>query len=106
LKVVDQDGVQIVRFGPGNTQAASLAQTFVWAAGLGVTSVNGPQEAPLPVPPVVITAGWSLQSQTTNIDVGDAYTGIVAVIREWSAWDVAMFSVYEDEQLAAEPVYP
>jgi hypothetical protein len=59
----------------------------------------------LPNPPPVLLPGWSVGTLTGNIDVGDAFTGIVLTFREWSEDVIDAFTGYIAEKLQNYPEY-
>lgn len=104
LRLLDNDNVQVVRLNPAGSAAASTNNTFCWAAGLGQNSTLSVIASGLPVPPLVALPGWTISTLTANIDAADAYSAVVLMVREWSAWHVQMFSEAEAEQLGDIPV--
>lgn len=84
LRVNDPNGITVYQLSPQAVLAAGAASFVDFLPGLGTTESVQQQQALLPSPVPVIPEGWSIGSLTTGIDVGDQYSGIVLVVREWT----------------------
>lgn len=89
VRHLDPNGNEILRVNIGNTLAASLSAGFNWAAGLGDHNASNGFTAGLPLPGLIVPAGWTVGSSTSNLDVADAYTQVRLLVREWSLLEVA-----------------
>jgi hypothetical protein len=92
LLVRDGDTAIAARFGPQSTQGATTTVQHNFSSGYGATNSQGLQAAPLPVPPIIMPGAWSLASFTSNLDVGDQYSGIVLAVREWTLGRIEQFT--------------
>jgi hypothetical protein len=88
VQVPDASAARVLRIAGGGLDAASLTTMETFAAGLGTTENVSHHQAPLPAPPAILPGGWQVGSLTTNIDVGDQYSAILVVVREWSTQNV------------------
>lgn len=81
--IVDDGSTTVMRLPQGGTQAASLSVVNTWANGSGSpagTSATGAQSVPLP--DLVMPAGYRLRTLTNLIDVGDQYSAVALWVEE------------------------
>lgn len=84
IDVRDQDNVRVFQFPPQAAVSASTVQQLGWASGYGTLAGTAIQVMPLSTPAPIVRSGWSLQSDTVNVDSGDSYAAIRVGVREWS----------------------
>lgn len=99
LRVRDSDGLVTGRWSIGSSQAASLTIAMGWFAGLGANVTNNGFASVLPNPPFACLPGWVISTSTTLIDVGDQYSIINMLVREWSVDNVHRQSNWIGNQL-------
>lgn len=83
LDFKDPDGTRIIRYPYAAGQAASLTTSYALGAGYGAIQTTNEACAPLPSPPILVPANWTIQSATNLIDVADQHSLIFLVVREW-----------------------
>lgn len=85
LVLADPDGKEYLRVDPQLVVAANGVINVNFAAGLGYVQAADPTLFGLPGDPFRILPGWSLKTSTAALDVGDAYTNVRLIVREWEA---------------------
>lgn len=99
VQAVDPNGTGALRIPAGVTAAAGSTNRISFAAGYGDHLNSGAFSAGLPDPPIFVPAGWSLSSLTSALDVGDQYSAVILIVREWSIPGVQAGLDYLTEQL-------
>lgn len=89
VRVRNQNGRTVARFGTPTGQPASATWRYTAAAGLGAYDSTSFAVIPLPVPPILLLPGWQIDSNTAGLDVGDQWANVTVVVRQWSLVDVA-----------------
>lgn len=92
LRVRDQDGNLIGRTDAAAVQTASNTAVYSWEYNFGYTLSANVNQQSLPCANTPLLAGWTVSTQTALLDAGDAYSGIVLVVREWSTGQVFWLS--------------
>jgi hypothetical protein len=88
LRALDPSGNEVGRIGPAATLAGSLTNTYTYWPGFGYASSIGRAQMSLPDPALLLPAGFVLGSVTSALDVGDQYSAIVLMVREWQVREV------------------
>jgi hypothetical protein len=88
LRVRDPNGKLVGQVDSAAVQAASVAVDYVYQQELGPPANVQVQAQQLPLQGVPLPSGFVLSTITTLIDVGDAYSNIVLMVREWSISEV------------------
>lgn len=83
LVVADPDGKEFLRIDPQLVVAAAGVIDVNFAAGLGYVQAANPTLFGLPGDPFRLLPGWTIKTSTALLDVGDAYTAVRAIVREW-----------------------
>ena len=79
---VDQDSNRFARVVAPSTQTASLTNTYNCVVGVTAQAVVGTHQE-IPLPPLVLTAGWKIQWNCANLDGGDTFTTIRGLIERF-----------------------
>jgi hypothetical protein len=79
------DGTTVVfRLGAALNQAASLTQRRSWFQGAPAPYLDNASNLPLPIPSNVrLGSGFRIKTVTAAIDVGDQYSAVQYLVREW-----------------------
>lgn len=80
----DPDLVTRVTYPSAVSQAASLVNNFDWDAGIGATVSATGIANPLSTPPIPLPSGWTVITATGLLDVGDQWSAVSLLVREWS----------------------
>jgi hypothetical protein len=83
LVLADPDGKEYLRIDPQLVVAAAGQIDVNFAAGLGYVQAANPTLFGLPGDPFRILPGWTLKTSTALLDVGDAYSNVRLIVREW-----------------------
>lgn len=89
IRFTDQDLSNLAEVSPPSTQTASQNIGYSALAGLGDHNTSSTSTYALPAGGIVLASNWTIRSSTGGLDVGDAYTSIMLVVREWSPSRVA-----------------
>lgn len=82
--VVDDGTTVIARTGAGAVQAASLTQNYGAAVGTHTGAAGTALNVPLHNPyGVLLQPGWRLRTETVNLQAGDQYSAIAALVEEF-----------------------
>lgn len=84
IRVSDPDGGLVSRVASTIVQAASGTNRYTFLPTVTASVTANAATIVLPLPAVLIPSGWVIASDTSTIDVGDQYTGVILVVREWS----------------------
>lgn len=84
LRVRDPNGLLIGQVDSAALQVASIAGDYVYQQELGPPASVIVQAQQLPLQGVPLPAGFVVSTITSALDVGDAYSNIVLMVREWS----------------------
>jgi hypothetical protein len=84
LRVRDPNGLLVGQVDSAALQVASIAGDYVYQQELGPPASVAVQAMQLPLQGVPLPAGFVIGTVTTALDVGDAYSNIVLMVREWS----------------------
>jgi hypothetical protein len=101
LRVTDADTNVLYSIAPAASQAASSNFQYSWIQGLGTSLSSNGLQNPLPTPPVPLSNGFVVRAATTLLDVGDQWSGITLMVREWSETDVVQEMMEIDAQLSS-----
>lgn len=95
VTLVGDDGTDVFwRAGAAAVQAAGATGLLSATAGLGQSQVAGGVSAfPLPGEGLWLQSGWRVRSVTTNIQVGDTFTGIIALVQQFDTGPRAIIGV-------------
>lgn len=85
LRARDADGAELWRIPPVAVQAAGATVRRSYLPAFGYSTAVEHETLGLPAGPQFLAAGWQVGSITAAIDVGDAYTGVLLVVREWGS---------------------
>lgn len=85
LRLRDADGTELWRIPPVAVQAAAATVRRSYLPAFGYSTAVEHETLGLPAGPQFLATGWQLGSITALLDVADQYSGIVLVVREWSA---------------------
>jgi hypothetical protein len=92
LRFRTADNVDVMWVGTGSTQGASIGLPWSWMVGLGAALGTNTLSNPLPSPPIPLTAGWRILSQTNFLDAGDQFSNISVTVREWTLGRIEQFA--------------
>lgn len=84
VQVLDGNGLVVGEVDAIAVQAAGVGQQYVYSEDVGTPQTLVADSQGLPAHGVPLTPGWSIATKTALLDVGDQYSAIVVVIREWS----------------------
>lgn len=98
VAITDADGVLTQRYFSTRSQAASGGAAYTFAAGLGASVANSGSDDPMPAPPPVALAGWTVATLTALLDVGDQWSSGVLLVREWSPQQIAVQAQWIERQ--------
>lgn len=84
LLITDPDDNEFLRIDPQIVVAAAGVVDINFAAGLGYVQAANPTLFGLPGEPFRIPAGWKIKTSTALLDVGDTYTAVRMIVRDWS----------------------
>lgn len=84
LRVRDPNNLLVGQVDSAALQVASLVGDYVYQQELGPPASVAVQAMQLPLQGVPLPAGFVLSTITAALDVGDAYSNIVLMVREWS----------------------
>lgn len=84
LVIRDPDGVEQYRIGTRVDVAAAGVATYNFIAALGYEDTAEPALYGLPIFPFPFSQGWTIETVTANLDVGDAYTLVRMSVREFA----------------------
>lgn len=82
LEFQDPDGNPWLTLGPGQSQVASLTESYNYAIGLAGVGVAGLGPNTIPLPNMLWENGWKIVSRTTAIDAGDQLSGVRLYLEE------------------------
>lgn len=88
MRILDGQGNVVYHFDANGVIAAGASNGVGYYAGLGTVEAVSQLLQPLPSPPAIALPGWSVVTNTVALDVGDTFTGVVLVMREWNASEV------------------
>ena len=94
----DNDNTEYVRMPTHTNQAASATVDFNFWPGVATEVVTTPMVFAIPTPPIPMVAGYRIQTATAAIDVGDQYSAVRLLVREWSELDATQELVDMVEQ--------
>lgn len=91
------------RVGTAAVQAAGQTGQYCAYAGAASSQTTGGVSAyPLPFGGLWLQSGWSLRSLTDQVQVGDAYTSIRALVQEYQTGPDALLAAHVIGALATE----
>lgn len=88
LRVRDPNAKLVGQVDSAAVQAAGVAVDYVYQQELGPPASVVVQAQQLPLQGVPLPAGFVISTITALIDVADAYSNIVLMVREWSMSEV------------------
>lgn len=88
LRVRDTNGRLIDQDDAAAVQAASLAVDYVYDLLAAPPVAQVVQSMPLPAPFLPLPPGFVVSTITQLLDVGDAYSNITLMVRQWSTHEV------------------
>lgn len=82
--VLDDGATPYFRVGISTNQAASLAINYNYAQGVGSAALDGGVQFITPIPAGVrLASGHRVRTLTTNLQVGDQWSAVEYLVREW-----------------------
>lgn len=88
LRVRDPNGQLIGQVDGPAVQAAGIVQDYCYECGSIPPVAAVVFTAPLPVQSIALPSGFVISTITQLLDVGDAYSNIALMVRQWSTHEV------------------